>query len=338
MFNKMKRECTAAAVKIQAGERGHRARKERVRRLHSIVMIQAYWRRYVAVKTFEEVCLARMHINSLVATPFLKPGERVVLAGVVLKKHLHIGLSGWGRRILVLTTLPRLLYIDPSKHELRGEIPYNTLDVQAVLINDQEFDCITPKRPFKFRTLMKPSAALWCHVLQNPTATPIFLTVWSSDPRASVRRLSVKDMRRQSVKQVADAKHVRTRTMLRDLNWKQGRELGVGKLMQMQGYMMKFEEGFFGKWTRRYFLIQENKLTWFARSVDPDPLGSIALTESVIMRDTEISKKNSFTIEAKDAAGHTIVLRLQAFSPEYKKAWIENIKALTKTEIFPYNY
>jgi len=344
-YKKTRQEYTNAVQKIAAQQRGRMARKEKAKRLQAVIVIQSYWRRYVAMKTFEEVCLARMHINSLVATPFLKPGERVVLAGVVLKQKAHyIGLSKWGRRVLVLTTLPRLLYIDPKTRELRGEIPY-TSEVQAVLVDEQEFNCITPKRPFKFRTLMKPGAALWCHVLQNPAATPTFMTVISS--RESTRRLSIKDLARQSVsrqsvrqsvKMDASAKAVRSRTMLRNLNWKEGREIGVGKLMQMQGYMMKFEEGFFGRWTRRYFLIQENKLTWFARSVDTEPLGSIPLNEAVIMRDTENSKKNSFTIEATNATGQKVIVRLQAFSPELKKGWVDIIKAITKTDIYPYYY
>jgi hypothetical protein len=112
----------------------------------------------------------------------------------------------------------------------------------------------------------------------------------------------------------------------------------VGKLMQMQGYMMKFEEGFFGKWSRRYFLIQENTLSWFARSIDTEAIGTIQLNESVIMRDTENSKKHSFTIEAVNPQGQKVVLRLQAFSAEDKKGWIDEIKSITKADPYPYYY
>lgn len=97
-------------------------------------------------------------------------------------------------------------------------------------------------------------------------------------------------------------------------------------------------QGFFGKWSRRYFLIQENKLSWFARSVDTEAIGSIALNESVIMRDTEISKKFSFTVEGSTLQGQKLVLRLQAFSAEQKKAWIDEIKAITKNDPFPYTF
>jgi hypothetical protein len=207
----------------------------------------------VAVKTFEQICLGRMHVNSLAATPFLRPGEAVVLAGVVLKRSRQIGFSQWHRRVLVLTTSPRLLYIDPGRHELRGEIPYTAAD-QAVLMNDQQFDLITPHRTFHFRTLMKPSAHLWCHVLQNPSATPSFLLAGAgANPRESVRRLSIKDLRpRQSVKggEVVNAKQVRSRTMLRNLNWKEAREVqvrvrgggGVRMVMVTTMMMMMSEE------------------------------------------------------------------------------------------------
>lgn len=339
-YAQTRKEYTEASTKIEAQFRVLLAKKERGRRLAAVIKIQATWRRYIAVKTFEEICLGRMHVNSLAASPFLHPGEAVVLAGVVLKKPQGLSVHQWHRRILVLTTQPRLLYVDPSKNELRGEIAYTMAD-HAVLLNDSDFELITPKRTFKFRTLMKPNAALWCHVLQNPSTSPNFLLLAAMQEKtmSTSKRLSI--TKRQSVKaseQLANAKQVRSRTMLRKVAWNEGRDIKVGKLMQMQGYMMKFEEGFFGKWSRRYFLTQENKLSWFARSVDTEPLGAILLNSSVIMRDTEVSKKFSFTVEGSSPQGQKLLLRLQAFTGEQKKAWIDEIAAITKTQPFPYTF
>lgn len=247
-YAQTRKEYTEASTKIEAQFRVLMAKRERAARLRAVVKIQAAWRRYIAVKTFAEICLGRMHVNSMAASPFLKPGEAVVLAGVVLKKPHGLSVHQWNRRILVLTTQPRLLYIDPAKHELRGEIAYTTAD-QAVHLNDSDFELITPKRTFKFRTLMKPNAALWCHVLQNPSATPDFAALLARQQQdlAASRRLSIGRARqsvRQSVKgtDLVNAKQVRSRTMLRKVAWNEGRDIKVGKLMQLQGYMMKFEE------------------------------------------------------------------------------------------------
>ena len=108
--------------------------------------------------------------------------------------------------------------------------------------------------------------------------------------------------------------------------------------MQQQGYLLKFEEGFFGSWSRRYFLIQENKLAWFARSIDHVAIGTIELNQSVILRDTENVRKNSFTIETTKADGTKFMIRLQAFSSKQRKAWVAGLTKITGSEPFPYYY
>jgi hypothetical protein len=115
---------------IEAHVRAALAKRERARRMRAIVKIQALWRGYIARSRFNQLVMGRMVVNSMVAKPFLRPGEAVVLCGAVLKRARHISLKAWGRRILVLTTAPRLLYI--SKDELRGEIPYTTDDQVCV--------------------------------------------------------------------------------------------------------------------------------------------------------------------------------------------------------------
>ena len=55
------------------------------------------------------------------AGPFLREGERVRFAGLTLKRR---GLFSVRRRVLVLTDAPRLLYLDPEKRELKGEVPW----------------------------------------------------------------------------------------------------------------------------------------------------------------------------------------------------------------------
>mmetsp|Transcript_28011 Transcript_28011/g.47070 ORF Transcript_28011/g.47070 Transcript_28011/m.47070 type:complete len:506 (+) Transcript_28011:80-1597(+) len=68
---------------------------------------------------------------------FLIPGERRVFTGEVFKRK---GLFS-KKRQLILTDMPRLIYVDPDTMELKGEIPWTEQNpVSCVIKNTKEFD------------------------------------------------------------------------------------------------------------------------------------------------------------------------------------------------------
>lgn len=66
---------------------------------------------------------------------FLEGAEKVVYCSLVIKKA---GLFSSKKRQLILTTTPRLLYVDAEKMILKGNIPWSP-QLQVVLKNRKEF-------------------------------------------------------------------------------------------------------------------------------------------------------------------------------------------------------
>ncbi|GBG33108.1 Protein kinase, putative [Hondaea fermentalgiana] len=81
---------------------------------------------------------------------FLKPNERIVLDGLVVKRK---SLFHTNTRHLILTDLPRFLYVDPVKVILKGEIAIEK-SVFIQVKNSKTFDIVTPKRTFHMTDLM----------------------------------------------------------------------------------------------------------------------------------------------------------------------------------------
>jgi 3-phosphoinositide dependent protein kinase-1 len=74
---------------------------------------------------------------------FLKPEEYVLKVGHVIKRK---GLSS-KRRVLLLTTIPRLIYVDPEKMEIKGEIPWGVRTIPELKSNNM-FYIHTPGRAY----------------------------------------------------------------------------------------------------------------------------------------------------------------------------------------------
>ncbi|GAM19961.1 hypothetical protein SAMD00019534_031360 [Acytostelium subglobosum LB1] len=74
---------------------------------------------------------------------FLQSGETIIESGLVWKKK---GFS-IKKRQLILTSQPRLIYIDPKKMELKGEIPWSS-SLKPEAKNNSNFIIQTPKRKY----------------------------------------------------------------------------------------------------------------------------------------------------------------------------------------------
>lgn len=87
---------------------------------------------------------------------FLKPGEEVIEAGLVIKrKHLSTK-----RRFLILTKTPRLLYVSFRTMELKGEIPWTLSTAFGMSKAPANFFVQDGKRKYNFEDPQK-NAARW---------------------------------------------------------------------------------------------------------------------------------------------------------------------------------
>ncbi|KAF2070362.1 hypothetical protein CYY_008318 [Polysphondylium violaceum] len=82
------------------------------------------------------------HINDKYSK-FLEPNESVVKQGLVWKKK---GLS-IKQRQLILTSSPRLIYVDPKKVQLKGQIPWSD-SIKPEIRGSTNFVIYTPKRKY----------------------------------------------------------------------------------------------------------------------------------------------------------------------------------------------
>lgn len=91
---------------------------------------------------------------------FLDMGEQPLFRGITQKRK---GLFS-KKRLLVLTDKPRLLYVDPSTSEVKGEIPW-TVDkpVSAVKVTDMKFDifCAHTGRTYHFTADEEQGSKVW---------------------------------------------------------------------------------------------------------------------------------------------------------------------------------
>jgi 3-phosphoinositide dependent protein kinase-1 len=85
---------------------------------------------------------------------FLSEGERIVFRGRVSKRRIFSQ-----RRELILTSKPRIIYVDPEKMQLRGEVPWSDR-LRPELKSDRVFYIHTPHRTYYMEAL-SCSAAEW---------------------------------------------------------------------------------------------------------------------------------------------------------------------------------
>ena len=74
---------------------------------------------------------------------FLRDDERIVYTGLISKRK---GLFS-KKRQLILTTKPRLIYVDPIRMKQKGEIPWSE-NIYIQLKNSTTFDIVTPNRVY----------------------------------------------------------------------------------------------------------------------------------------------------------------------------------------------
>jgi hypothetical protein len=96
---------------------------------------------------------------------FLGQGEKIVLCGLVNKRR-HFALS-CQTRVLILTSNPRLIYVDPDSMQLKGEVPWDVEHPINVLISESDpsmFDVLSPldgNRAYHFESLSNPDSKSW---------------------------------------------------------------------------------------------------------------------------------------------------------------------------------
>jgi len=100
------------------------------------------------------------YFNS-VWSKFLRQGERILYAGLVMKRRSVFA----RKRQLLLTSLPRLFYVDPEKMELKKEIPW-TERLWAEVRDPQTFWIHTPNRDYYMRGISASSYA-WCNEING---------------------------------------------------------------------------------------------------------------------------------------------------------------------------
>jgi hypothetical protein len=100
-----------------------------------VVLLQ--WRRFIRIRLFKRMVIAtkavqsiyrghmeRLRVGNLIGerrdwASYLRPNEAVVLNSIIRKKTVKLVFSLKSRRQLLLTSAPRLLYIDVAAGELR---------------------------------------------------------------------------------------------------------------------------------------------------------------------------------------------------------------------------
>ena len=95
---------------------------------------------------------------------FLNTDEDIITAGLVVKPS-KIGLSH--QRQLILTTTPRLIYVDPKKMELKGEVEWTKDDPPTIYaLNKDTFEIAVSSRTYKFvdKTNL---ASYWINIVQD---------------------------------------------------------------------------------------------------------------------------------------------------------------------------
>lgn len=79
---------------------------------------------------------------------FLTAGEEIVATQLVVKPNPY-GLAH--KRQLILTSSPRLIYVDPSKMVVRGEVEWTKADPPTIYaVSKDTFEIVVSKRSYKF--------------------------------------------------------------------------------------------------------------------------------------------------------------------------------------------
>ncbi|MES1911849.1 MAG: hypothetical protein MHM6MM_004219, partial [Cercozoa sp. M6MM] len=94
---------------------------------------------------------------------FCLQDENIVLHGRITKDGVRTLFRK--TRVLILTDLPRLFYVDDSRMQFKGEVPF-TRDTHAEVRDPDNFFVRTPDRTYKIKALER-SAADWVTAIEN---------------------------------------------------------------------------------------------------------------------------------------------------------------------------
>lgn len=93
---------------------------------------------------------------------FMCRGEEIVYTSLV-KKRSGISIK---TRQLILTTSPRLVYVDPQTMAIKGTIPWNSKDISVVVRSPKHFNIVTRRRTYIFQELLG-DATTWATVINK---------------------------------------------------------------------------------------------------------------------------------------------------------------------------
>ncbi len=109
--------------------------------------------------------LERSLSESNVWKAFLTSGEHVAFTGLIMKKSFRgVGLFS-RKRQLILTTRPRLLYVDPQRMVVKGEIPWRS-DISAHRKTRRNFEILSGKQRYRV-TCLSHEADAWVKAIST---------------------------------------------------------------------------------------------------------------------------------------------------------------------------
>mmetsp|Transcript_8092 Transcript_8092/g.11461 ORF Transcript_8092/g.11461 Transcript_8092/m.11461 type:complete len:342 (+) Transcript_8092:570-1595(+) len=118
---------------------------------------------YKESKSYERVREVKMGTRNLLK--FLKDGEKIIFVGSIIK-HSFSGVSLIPRkRELILTSNPRILYVDPKKAVIRGEIPWSN-NIQAQANSRKVFTIASKGRKYTMKCLSHETRA-WVEIIES---------------------------------------------------------------------------------------------------------------------------------------------------------------------------
>ena len=208
-----------------------------------MLRIQRQARRYIVQRSYQNILKEREPWKE-----FLLSNEAIHLTSLVVKdppKGITSFLQSARRRQLILTTgpKPRLIYIDPSKMELRGEISWDTT-TRAIASSDKNFTIGSAegdsggRSEYEFYDLLG-NASRWVRAVRTP------LSVNAIIKNTAARRLA------RNASQAASASVIK------------------------QGYLTKRAIKSQKNWRERWFVLQSTTLSWFKREADWSPKGCV---------------------------------------------------------------
>ena len=96
---------------------------------------------------------------------FLMPGESIFHAGVLIKRR-YFSVKTRFFMLLHGGAEPRLIYIDPEKKELKGEIPWSH-EIETEVISPFKFDIVTAERTYHLSSEKEDSILGWVQAVRE---------------------------------------------------------------------------------------------------------------------------------------------------------------------------